>query len=114
MVGWYNVMHISAAEAGALKWVQFVEVGRNSAANGFGDMQNPQSSVLSDSHTSILFVLAAAKLVAFLGSSLQQFLGLDVFFPRQGAACVVVLPRKRSRLLADLPHEYIANRNCCL
>ena len=106
MVGWNNVVHISAAEAGALKRVQFVEVGRNSAANSFGDMQHPQSSVLSDRHTSILFVLAAAtKGLRFIRSSLQQFLGLDVFFPRHGAPSVLVLQRKRSRSLADLLHE---------
>ena len=66
MVGWNDVVHISAAEAGALKRMQFVEVGRNAATNGFSDMQHPQSSVLSDRHTSILFVLAAAQsLIAF-------------------------------------------------
>ena len=106
MVGGYNVMHISAAEAGALKRVQFVEVGGNAAANSFSDMQHPQSSVLSDRHTSILFVFAAAtKNLRFIRASLQQFLGLDVFFPRQSASCVLVLQRKRSRLFADLRHE---------
>ena len=65
MVGWNDVVHIPAAETGALKRVQFIEIGRNAAANSFSNMQYPQSSVLSDLHTSILFVIAAAKLVAF-------------------------------------------------
>jgi hypothetical protein len=65
MVGWNDVVHISAAEAGALKRLKFIEVGGNAAANSFSDMQHAQSSVLSDLHTSSSSFFAAAKLVAF-------------------------------------------------
>jgi hypothetical protein len=101
MIGWYNVMHIAAAEIRLLMRVQFVKIGRNAAADRFGDMQNPYRSDLSAAHSrSFTFV-----------TKMQSYLRYAAIFgplygvPTFGQLSAGMFPRKRSIAAADLDHE---------
>jgi hypothetical protein len=54
MIGGYDIVHIVAAEAGALIGMKLVEVSRNSATNGFGNVEHSERACLFSRHGNFL------------------------------------------------------------